>query len=107
MKLTWFQGLSKVCGKYGSPTNENYDSSVAVRKSGCTDKELMQQLTETFYLLLYHNFQSVAVRNDTGKFIFFPDCKIEFARAIAYKLNFAYSDRLKFRSYFEIYTYDE
>ena len=41
VKLTWVQGLPKLCGKYGCPTTDTYDSSVAVRKSGCTDEEFM------------------------------------------------------------------
>ena len=43
---TWVQGLPKVHGKYVCPTTETYDSSVSLRKSGCTDKEFMQKLIE-------------------------------------------------------------
>ena len=66
VKYTWVQELPKLRGKYGCPTTETYESSVAVRKSGCTDKQLMQQLIEKFYLPLYPNCQSVTVRNNTG-----------------------------------------
>ena len=52
VKPTWFQGIPKVRGKYIFPTAETYDSSVAVRKSGCTDEELMQKLIEIFLLTL-------------------------------------------------------
>ena len=44
VKPTWVQGIPKVRGKYGCPTNKTYDSSVAVRKSGYTNKELIQKL---------------------------------------------------------------
>ena len=42
VKPNWVQGIPKVRGKYGCPTTETYDSSVAVRNIGCSDEELMQ-----------------------------------------------------------------
>ena len=48
VKPTRFQGIPKVRGKYRFSTAETYDSSVAVRKSGCTDKDLMQKLIGIF-----------------------------------------------------------
>ena len=37
------EGLPRVRGRYGCPTTESYESFVDVRKSGCTDEQLMQQ----------------------------------------------------------------
>ena len=66
VKPSWVNGLPKVRGKFGCPTTETYDSSVSVRKSGCTDEELMQQLIEEVYLPLYPNFQKDIVRDNNG-----------------------------------------
>ena len=51
----WVEGLPRVRGKYGCPTTQSYESFVAVRKNGCTDEQLMQQLIEEIYLPLYPN----------------------------------------------------
>ena len=57
---------------YGCPTTELYESHISVRKSGCTDEQLMQQLIENVYLPLFPNCQKETVRNDTGKFMAGP-----------------------------------
>ena len=38
VKPNWVQGIPKVRGKYGCPTTETYDSSVAVSNIGCSDE---------------------------------------------------------------------
>ena len=72
VKLSWIEGLPKVQGMYGSPTTETYDSHIYVRKSGCNDGQLMQELIENVYLLLFPNCQKETVRDDNGKFIAGP-----------------------------------
>ena len=69
VKPSWVSGLPQVRGKYGCPTTENYESSVAVRKSGCTDEQLMHQLIEEIYLPLYPNCQKDVERDDNGVFL--------------------------------------
>ena len=69
VKPSWVEGLPKVRGKYGCPTTETYESSVAVRKSGCTDEQLMQQLIEEVYLPLYPNCGKIVERDDNGVFL--------------------------------------
>ena len=69
VKPSWVKGLPTVRGKYGCPTTETYESSVAVRKSGCTDEQLMQQLIEEVYLPLYPNCQKHVERDDNGVFL--------------------------------------
>ena len=46
VKSTWFQGIPKLSGKYGCPTNNTCDSSLYVSNIGYTDKELMQKSIE-------------------------------------------------------------
>ena len=72
VKLAWFQGLTKVRGKYGCQTNETYDLSVDLSNSGCIDKELMQKFIIKKYLPLYPTCKSVIVRKNIGKFICVP-----------------------------------
>ena len=71
VKSTWVDGLPKVRGKYGCPTTEDYESFVSVRKSGCTDEQLMQQIIEDVYLPLYPNCQKDTVRVN-GKLVAGP-----------------------------------
>ena len=59
IKPSWVEGLPKVRGSYGCPTVEIYDSFASVRKSGCTDKHLIQQIIEDVYLPLYMNCHKV------------------------------------------------
>ena len=72
VKLAWFQGLTKVRGKYGCQTNETYYLSVDLSNSGCIDKELIQKLIIKKYLPLYPTCNSVIVRKNTDKFICVP-----------------------------------
>ena len=72
IKPSWIEGLPKVRGTYGCPTVETYDSFASVRKSGCTDKQLMQQIIEDVYLPLYPNFHKVVKRNNNGKLLVCP-----------------------------------
>ena len=65
----WVEGLPIVRGRYVCPTTESYDSFVSVRKSGCTDQQLMQQLIEEVYLPLYPNCAKDVVRDEEGKLI--------------------------------------
>ena len=69
VKPSWVEGLPQVRGKYGCPTTETYESSVAVRKSGCTDEQLMQQLIKEIYLPLCPNFQKDVKHDDNGMFL--------------------------------------
>ena len=69
VKAEWVDGLPTVRGQYGCPTTESYDSFVAVRKSGCTDEQLLQQLIENVYLPLYPNCAKETVRDEEGKFL--------------------------------------
>jgi hypothetical protein len=69
LKQSWVQGLPKVKGRYGCPTVEEWDSFVSVRKSGCTDEKLMQQIIEEVYLPLYPNIHHTTERDESGKFL--------------------------------------
>ena len=62
----WVKGLPRVRGKYGCPTRKSYESVLDVRKSGCTDEQLMQQLIEELYLPLYPNCAKDTVRDSEG-----------------------------------------
>ena len=68
----WVEGLPTVKGRYGCPTTESYDSFVSVRKSGCTDEQLMQQLIEEVYLPLYPNCNKSVLRDEEGRFMSGP-----------------------------------
>ena len=72
VKPSWVEGLPKVWGMYGCTTTETYESHIYVRKSGCTDEQLMQQLIENEYLHLFPNCRKETVRDDNGKFISGP-----------------------------------
>ena len=72
VKPSWVEGLPKVQVMYGCPTTETYESNISVKKSGCTDEQLMQQLIENVYLLLFPNCRKETVRDYNGKFIAGP-----------------------------------
>ena len=72
LKASWCADLPKVKGKYGCPTTIESDSYVSVRKSGCTDEQLMQQLIEDVYLPLYPNVCKETKRDADGKFLCGP-----------------------------------
>ena len=59
-------------GRYGCPTVETYDSFASVRKSGCTDGQLMQKIIEDVYVSLYPNFHKVVKRDHNGKLLAGP-----------------------------------
>ena len=69
VKFAWVDGLPTVRGRYGCPTTETWQSSVSVRKSGCTDEELLQQIIVDVYLPLYPNLSPVTKRDANGKFL--------------------------------------
>ena len=69
IKAHWADGLPTVRGYYGKDTIGEYPSYVCVRKSGCTDHELIVQLFKQVYLPLYPNRAKVAKRDNTGRLI--------------------------------------
>ena len=69
IKSAWVTDLPKVQSKYGCPTTKEYESFAAVRKSGCTDEKLMQQIIEEVYLPLYPNCQKETVIGRYGSVI--------------------------------------
>ena len=58
--------------RYGCPTIETYDLFAYVRKSICTDEQLMQQIIEDVYLPLYPNYHKVVKRDNNGKLLSGP-----------------------------------
>ena len=72
LKHSWCKNLPKVRGKYGFDQVIESDSYVSVRHSGCSDEELIQELIEKVYLLLYPNVAKETTRDSEGKFISGP-----------------------------------
>ena len=72
VKPSWCQNLPSVIGSYGGNNMIESDSYVTVRKSGCSDEKVVQDLIEKVYLPLFPNVSKTTTRDENGVFLSGP-----------------------------------